>query len=259
MATIIRSTMNYHWFNLLTLNRPIRESKVKEIAESMKKYGWIDAFPAMVEEVKGANNFYIKCGNHRFLAAQKANVPVKYVICKEGIPIHEIEKPGVGQWTVNDYLQHYSHLGLENYTYLSKYIKMTGVPPNVAISLCAGKASNNKSLAEFKSGEYKLGDQFLSTNVAYIVIELKKAGIPFVTKQAFVQALARVLYVDDFDTVYFCKKAKKNKAFMEPQRNHFDYLEMIDLIYNRGATKRIPLAFLANEAARERCAVKSTT
>jgi hypothetical protein len=255
MQEIIRSTTNYGLFELHQFNRNIGTTQLLE--ESMKKHGWISAYPMLVTK-NGNGLLKIKSGHHRFTAATRIGIPVKYVIVdNNSITIHELERT-TKQWSLHDYLNSYYRVGLNHYGVVKQYIEDTGISIAPAISLCAGEsAASNNHRDRFKAGAYKTGDMKRANDIKSMVVALKRIGFKYAASTPFVWALSRVSWVKEFDPLTFLKKAGSHSQLLEKQKDQQSYLEMIESIYNFSAKlKRVPLAFLANEAARERNAAQ---
>ena len=249
MAKIQQST-DYGKFVLHFFNRDVKNTKKLEI--SMLKFGWFDSMPMMV--VIENNQHVIKDGHHRFETARKIGIPVKYVIEKNlDIKIGDIEGPK-NNWSFHDYLTSYNRAGFYDYIGIKKYQEETGLPISVCISVCSGQsASSNNQTEKFKNGSYKLGDQTHANILKTAVIFLKKIGVTFASSSNFAGALSKCIRVPGFDLEYFLKKAKKHKHIIEKQTNIDKYILMIEGIYNKANKNgRIPLAYLADEAAKKR-------
>lgn len=256
MADTIKSTSNYDMFLLHEFNRDI--GKTGKLEESMKKHGWIGAYPMHV--TKDGNKLKIKAGHHRFTVARKLSIPVKYVVCDDSneVSIHELEA-ATNNWKLKDYLMSFSRLENKAYKDVLEYHKRTGIGIAQCISLLAGsQASSQNHLHKFKNGQYKLGDPKLALYVADIICRLSSAGITISTSKQFVNAVSRSVFVKGFSCSRFITKALNNASRMTKRANMQQYMELIEEIYNFGAgsKNRLPIVFLANEAAMDRNVVK---
>ena len=249
MGVTIRSTKNYDLFELNDFNRDV--TKVSKLEHSMRKHGWIDAYPLHCEK-NGGKTFKIKAGHNRIEAAKNLGLSVKFVVCNDSASIHELEN-ATKPWTTKDYLTSYVRLGRPEYRAVEKYIEQTGMPLGTTISLLAGEsAGSGNKLTRFKEGRYTLGDPFLANCIKDVVLFMKELGIPFATNNLLVNALSKVLWVDAFSLSKFKSKLDVNKALFEKQPDVGTYLAEIEKIYNRANRKKIPLAFLALEESKRR-------
>lgn len=249
MTAYVRSTPNYDLFELHSFNRDV--IKTGPLEKSMRKHGWIDAYPMHVIK-NGSGKFKIIDGHHRFEVAGKLGIRVKYIICNDSVDIIELI-PTVNQWTPQDYLMSYVRAEKSDYLAIKEYMEETGIPLSLSISILAGESagSNNKLLA-FKSGKYKLGDQTHAEKIKDVIILMRDLGIEFANKSLFIQALSKMLWVKKFSVSHFKKKLSTHIGIIEKKPSLESYLIAIEQLYNRGCKARLPLAFMATEAAKER-------
>ena len=250
MREEIRSTKNYNRFEMMQFNRDV--DKVEKLEQSMSRHGFIHAYPLHVVKNK-REKLLIKAGHHRYVAAKKLGIPIKYTICNDEATIHELEE-ATKRWSLRDYLNSYVRCGMAAYLVVDKYINQTGISIGPAISMLGGQsAGSHNHQVPFKRGEYKLGDPTHAGIIADIVIHLKnKCNVPWGSNSLLVQALSKIAWVEMFKPTIFKHKAKTFSSLLEKQPNLISYIQMIENIYNRQAAKKIPLTFLAEEVARER-------
>lgn len=250
----VMQTRNYEMFELMPFNRDVE--KTRHLERSMSEHGWIDAYPLHVKR-NGGTKFLIKAGHHRYHVAKKLGIPVKFVICDDDATIHELEKATTG-WAMRDYLTSYCRLGKEDYIRVKSYCDTTGIGLTNAISMLGGHSAGTGNFGNaFKDGTFKIkGGSRHAETVKNIVLHCQACGIKFASASLFVQAVSRVVQVGGFDIQRFKAKIKTFAQFMEKKANLQQYLELIEEIYNRQAREKIPLAFLATQAARERNVIK---
>lgn len=246
----IQITHDYSLFDLHEFNRDTRQLSMLE--KSMKKYGWIDAYPMHVVR-SGSKKLQIKGGQQRFEVAKRLGIPVKFVMCDDGgVSIHELEK-ATNTWTMDDYLTSYIRQGLPEYIAVKEYVEDTGVPLCCAVSLLAGEtAGSNNKTAAFKDGRFKRGSQVHANSMKTIINHMKCKKIPFASSSLFVQALSKTLWVDEFSISRFIKKVSAHAHLFEKQPSLLSYLDEIERIYNRGDRNKAPIAFLAVEKSKLR-------
>jgi len=251
MTTQIKETMKYDMFELMQFNRDT--AKTEKLEQSMFKHGWIDAYPMHVILDKRTGLFLIKAGHHRFMAARKISIPVKYVVCCDISDIHELEGATTG-WSINDYLVSYVKTGRYDYDFLKKYHEKSNFPLGFCISICAGQTGGSMGghIRRFKSGDYKIGDQKQAERVFKYTQHLKNAGFGDYCHDRFIKAFAKCFRVEQFDPDSFVKKAKSNISTMVRQSSVENWLQVIEKIYNHGSKSKIPLSFLATEEVKKR-------
>ena len=255
MAKVLE-TSDYSKFDLCTFNRDVR--KTKDLRQSMKKYGWIDAYP-MHCIPNGGKRLKIKAGHHRFEVAQDLGIPVKYVVCDDTATIHELEK-GVNPWKLADFLVSFCKCGEPQYAEVEGFQKRTGIPLSGCIALLAGNiaCSGNYNPA-FKCGTYNITHREYAEKVADLVIACKNLDVPFARHAMFVNALSRCATLDKFNVDQFIKRVETNAALLKKQASLEGYMELIETVYNTRThtSKRLPLRFLVREMMQKRNVITS--
>lgn len=250
MGAKILESNNYEKFELTPINRLVQKTKNLEL--SMQKYGWLDAYPAHVVR-NGNGKLQIKAGHHRFDVAKKLGIPIKYVECQDDASIHELEGAS-RKWTAEDYLDSFVRMGNSAYITVQDYRERTGIGLRCCISLLAGySAGSFGGLSEkFAKGTYRIGNLSHARVVETIVAQSRVSGFPYWKNAGFVTAVSKISYAEGFSSEVMKDKIKTFAHFMKKQAGTQDYLEMLDSIYNRQSKIKIPLTFLAEEAAKKR-------
>ena len=249
MGLEIKQSADYDLFERHEFNRDVKNTK--NLENSMRKHGWIDAYPLHVTK-NGSGKMKIKDGHTRFTAAQRLGIPVKYVVCKDSITLPEIGT-ATTPWKLQDYHASFVRSGNPNYVAVKDYCEKTGIGLTNAISMLAGEsAGSNNKRDQYIAGRYKVGDRVHADQVGEIVTYLNNIGVSVATANLFVQALSRCCRVEQFQTHQFKQKAKRFKSLLEKQQNLDAYITMIEDIYNRASKSKIPLKHYAEEVARKR-------
>lgn len=245
----IPTTTNYAIFQLLDFNRDV--TKTRKLEESMKKHGFINAYPLHV--VKEGGKLKIKGGHHRFTVAVKLGLPVAYVVCSDNASIHELEAATV-KWDLVDYLVSFVRLGDPDYIKVQQYCKRTGIGVGQAISMLAGEmAANGNHRDEFKAGKYTVKETVHAETVAGLVDTMKAADIAWANDRLVVVSFSRLVSGGHADVARLKSKIKSNASLIKKQPNLNSYMEMWEKIYNRQAhNDKIPLTFLTNETIEKR-------
>lgn len=247
----ILQSRDYERFELHEVNRDVGNTEALEA--SMRKSGWIDAYPLHV--VKGAGGqLKIKGGHHRFTIAKKLGLAIKYVICDDDATIVELEK-ATSPWRIKDYLASHIRSGIADYAELDRYCTRTGIPVLMAASMFYGQtAGSGNVLGMFKAGRFKIRDRSKPASIEDIVTALRAERIPCHNAQRFIQALSRMLFVPEFLAERFKAKAVSHAHMMAKKATVKEYTDMIEAVYNRQSKDkdRVPLAFLADQCAKDR-------
>jgi len=247
MSKVLESR-NYGMFSLHSFNRDVE--KIAKLEKSMRLHGWISAYPMHVIRENG--HLKIKGGHHRFEVARKLGIPVKYVVCDDKATIHELED-ATTPWDWPDYLESHARTGNVNYLKIKKYQGETGIPLTCIVSMFGGYTAGSGIYAgPFKSGAFKIKDTDHPSIVADLVAVARSAGFKGSTIRNFVIALSKVAKTAEIDLPRLKAKMKAHPYLLQKQTSVDGYLAMLEEVYNRQRADKVPLAFMANAAARAR-------
>jgi hypothetical protein len=237
------------YFELLEFNRDVK--KIRFLMEQMRLYGWSNAYPMNVYQ-NGNGKYIIRDGHHRFIAAKALGIPFKFTICGDSATIYEIDR-ATNKWDMNDHLTSYSRSGKADYSQVRDYCEKTGIGVIDATAMLVGNSAGTTSHSiSFKEGKFVVTDTTNANSVADIVLHCKKKGIKWAHTHNFVMALSRVVWLPEFSTTRFKAKVTSFTYMIEKQPHNGAYLEMIEKIYNYKSSEKVPLKFLADQAARGR-------
>jgi hypothetical protein len=251
---VLHSTKDYSKFELCQFNRSVE--KTKFLRESMKKHGFISAYPIHCNSGE-AGRLLIKAGHHRFEVAQELGLAVFYVVTEDAATIHELEK-ATTRWSLYDYMESFAKCGSDAYAKVKEYHERTGIPLQQCISMLGGESAGSGNQAiKFKHGDFKLAEWTHAGAVADVVLHCKDLGIK-ANDSIFVQTLSRCMFVPEFSPEIFKLRAASNVARFKPCRLVAEQIALFEEIYNMKARNenRLPLMFLANKAMTERMACK---
>ncbi len=250
-APKLRMTRNYDLFTLHPENRPTGgESRLRA---SMERHGYLPAYPLHCRTVGGG--LQIVDGHTRFETARALGLPVFYVVAEDNAHIHDLAGTQ-RQWGLADYVISGVRAGDEELKKVMNYQKRTGLALTVCVSLLAGSLANGGEINQrVKTRTYKTREpNLLAENVAYIVTTLAGLKVKCAKKAAFVNALSRALAVEQFDPVRFLRQSEQWASVLPATGTRDEYTAAIEAVYNKGraAADRVPVAFLADNAARLR-------
>lgn len=252
MSRKILETNNYNKFVLAPFQRQIR--KTKRLKASMLRDGFWDDEPILVQRVN--SKLAILRGQHRFHVARELGIPVKYLETKRDVNIPGEEIIRI-TWNMQDHLFAYCEMGNEHYLRLREYHQRTGIPLACCVALLAGDAAGSTNRQpKFRNGTFRVGNLSHSRVVESIITQSRESGFPYWNSQLFVQAVSKVAFSEGFGSEVLKEKIKTFVQFMKKEPSMQHYVELLDSIYNRQSHIKIPLAFLAEEAARKRNIIK---
>lgn len=249
MSYKLNSTKNYRLFELCPFNRDI--SKVKRLRDSMKAHGFIPAYPLHCVR-NGDGKLRIKAGHHRFEVATSIGLPVFYIVCDDDATIHELEA-ATNPWKLVDYVRSYVNTESAEHDSIVEFSGRTGIAIGQSAALLAGElASSGNQHKKVKNGTFVVKDSDFAEKVGSVCIRCREIGIAFATKTNFVSAVSSMCRLPDFEPDVFVHRLAVNSSLAKPQVSLVGYLDMIESVYNHKSQNKMPLAFMARKAARER-------
>ena len=249
----IRTSSDYDRFVPHGQQRIIKSGQVKKLMASMKTYGFMPSHP--IAAFRDNDKFRIIDGHHRHAAAKSLGIPIRFVLlAKEyetAVGDTNIGKP----WTCIEWARKYTLEGRPHYLTLNKYV-VRGIPVLQAAALLygisAGSGNVNRLLV---SGEFVVRDTQQIDTICAFKDEFGSI-CPAVNTRNFIAAFSLCYQVPQFDIKQLRARLLNNPKMLTKTANSQQMLELLEEIYNFQSRTRIPLAFLAKEAASNRAAVK---
>ena len=250
----ILSTNNFTLFVPHEYQQPMRASHVKKLAEKMRKNGYLASKPISVYR-RSDGKLVVIDGHHRIAASQAAGVFVFYVIEKEEVAnqIGDINEAQV-TWSGLSFAKLHAGRGSQDYVTLLGYVEK-GLLLNVAGSLLSGESAHSGNAhKKIKLGSFKVK----TTQSADAMLNLfEKLGelCPEVRSATYVTAISLMLPLKEFQLSTFITRAKANPKALVKCASRQQALGVIEEVYNFRSQIKYNLAFLAEEASRNRAAV----
>lgn len=230
---IIYRTKDYSRFVMDEMNRDTRNNGALE--ESMRKYGWIEAYPAFVTP-DDRGRLLIKDGQHRFCAAKKLGLEIVYVICEtDSISIPELNNIQK-RWVPADYISSFAKQGKRDYIVLKDFCETHGLSPMISANILAGVVGSVSP--ELKSGEFKVRDIDRAESVVRVVNTAKNCGISWAKNTRFITAIVQIFRYTTASPVILCDKIRKHPGVLMLMPTTESFVSHISReVYNRN-TKR---------------------
>ena len=228
MNTKIIQTKDYNKFNTFKENRPINLKHVKNLIDSIKKFG-------LLEEITINENYEIIDGQHRFLALKELFLPIEAKV-KKGYNLDSVIPCNLTRigWSLKDFLNYYARMGIKDYLLLEDVLsleKELSITSTIYLYHKTGKCS----IPEYKNGKYEI-DVAYGNYLRNILTELE----PIMFKNAYHQKFARPLTTiiknnKNFNLKRLKSQAKKYKINI--YSTQIDTYKGIIEIYNKNLTK----------------------
>jgi len=233
-----KTTRNYAMFEVNNENRLLTNSTGptprRDLVLSMRERGFVKSCPIVcIRSPK--NKMMIHDGHNRLIAAAHLNIPVEYICYEEGDVLPPTEFSATQkQWSMMDYATAFSHdITKPDYIEVLKYHRDTGIPINDCYSLFGGESagSNNQS-RKMKLGLFTIKDRNSPEMVKCIVHAINR-HCDYGSSHNFVVAIGKVIHIEGFSLEKMVERIHTHSELIKKCRTHEDYIELLDLIYNR--------------------------
>lgn len=234
----VYETKDYSKFKMIKGNRRVKESKVKSLVNSMRKGGWLSTVEITVNQW-----FEVIDGQHRLIAAQLTDTPVRYkIVVDTGIDEVIKTNQGCSNWTMKDHLPSQINLGNKNYILLDQFMKEF---PMLNMSICQmllTQTPGNPNREKMESGNWEVKDYNTGVLWGEYLLSLEPYFKGF-KRVIFVRGLINVLLKSDFNFQEFHHKVVLRPNMLVPCGETKQYVEMIEEIYNYKRTNKVNLRF----------------
>lgn len=172
---IIYSSSQYDDFVFKKENRTIDESFVNKLMKSFEKYGWIGSPIEISETADGKKQ--IEEGQHRFLAAKKLNIPIRFIVVPERNAYVQAEINDLNnKWKPMKFIEMYARNGVISYKrLLNLFTQFPNYTTKQIFTACG--VYGGRQLEIVKEGRLQLSDErFIKTrNVLLDLNTIKEA------------------------------------------------------------------------------------
>jgi hypothetical protein len=249
----VRVSSDYERFIPHGLQRIIHSGHVKKIMGSMKNFGFMASHP--IAAYRDGDKFRIIDGHHRHAAAKTLGIPLRFVLMAKEYA-EAVGEANTGKaWTTVEWARKYALEGRPHFLTLNKYV-VAGVPLTLAASMLSGNTSTSAGsniARHIISGEFVVKDTSQIDALLAFIREFQ--GIcPAVRTRNFIAAFSLCYKTPEFDIEQLRSRLTSHPKMLIKTASTQQMLEQIDTLYNFHSRERIPLAFLAKEAASNRAA-----
>lgn len=236
MSLTVQTTKNYAQFEMHETNRVLTDASGfvprKDLIKSMKKDGFWPAAPILCSTMpKGKLKIFE--GHNRFVTAQFLGIPVHYI----AYPPHLAKTPktfseGIAPWKYADIAKSCAQDN-PDYAEVMQFHESTGISLAASFSLFHGDSAGSGNANSFvKSGTFKIRDRSAPWLVAAIVASLGKYS-SHSTSVYLVGAISKAIRAEGFNVGRMLERIDKAPELVKPCRSLTEYLDMLELIYNR--------------------------
>ncbi len=217
--------------------------------KSMRKYGFWKSHPIVWFRV-GTKKMII-WGHHRRDAALALKIgaftqEVTGVTMAESIEM--ITAENWSTWRVSDSVKMQVKLGNPDYITLQQYIDK-GLNMSAAVALLSETAYAGKG-ESIRAGTFKVSSTAAADVMVGFIERVSKVS-SVASNNWLILALAKCLRCSQFSISDFERRVKLNPAALELRANTGDFMKLIEIIFNYGNRKPIPLAFLVEQCGKK--------
>jgi hypothetical protein len=169
-------TTDYDLFHKLPFNRDVDNAHVKELVESIKKYGFKGVIQVIETSfIDGIEKFYKLDGQHRVAAARIAGVPVTFelTVCKtkrETVEMISALNNSSKAWGTKTFLNVWGSLGLEEYVMMKEIQGLTQIQITPLVMALTGSTR----MVEFRKGTMSIPNEKEAKKVIKQLLELNE-------------------------------------------------------------------------------------
>lgn len=246
---ITGTTKDYSLFLPVEGNRPLNQSHINKLVDSMKKNGNISAIICReVEGKDGQKYFEVMDGQHRLEALKIMDFPVEFdswQITNRGmISLNENQK----NWTLEDYKNFGVKDGIKDYITLDKYYQESGIKLTALLEIFGGnkidpERSNINSRRQFeergvrydafKRLEWKIPNEQRSLDILKMLLDFRdRFNILHWKNHRFVSAFITILNSGNYDHERMMRQMEKCSNMLRRQSKQGDFVQNFEDVYN---------------------------
>lgn len=235
----IYKTTNYDQFIINEANRPIKDRRVRQLAEAIEKKNLLDEYPIDVTD-----RMEVMDGQHRLAAAELLKLPIYYRFTE--LTIVDTREAGRlrEKWGLGDYLHHYCKLQHPEYIKLQEFLdKYPFVSVPQALAWVQRWVTVDQAVRQaFEAGEFVFSEQERVTRIAEAILDFEPI-FQYYKHRSFGVAISRLLESPKYDHKVMMSKAAEYhmKMFKCPDAN--SYIDMLEEVYNYRRPKKSYVSF----------------
>ncbi len=234
----IHSSFDYDQFSLSPVNRPIRPAKVASLKDAIRTKDFTSEMPVKINDM-----YEIMEGQHTFLACVELGYPIYYIrstITEDDIAAINAEQD---KWTMDDYLHHFTTIGLHNYKVFKGFKERHGLTFTVAITMLTKDYTSKPNAAlsnRFKEGRFQATRSIAEAEeMASMLNDFAVGGFKGWKSQSFGLAFIKVWQYPEYDHKRMLAKLEYLSTQLVRCPNVDTYLELLERIYNFKASDKV--------------------
>ena len=223
----VMKTNDYSKFKTLGGNRQLNELHLKRLRSSVMAKNLLFANPILVNE-----KFEIIDGQHRFTVCKDLGHPIHYLLVENfGLPEVQTLNANTKNWKIEDYIDGYCDMGLQEYCYLKSQMVKTGLGVTVLLGILAAGTTSGSTLYNLREGELKL----IHKNRGLIMFQWIKDWMKHydgASRRSFVFALVHLYEIQGYNHEKMMQKLQYQSTKLVDCTNTKTYLALLEEVYN---------------------------
>lgn len=216
-------TYDYDQFKLMQGNRPTNMAHVQQLMKSFEQKQLI--VPVIVN-----HKMEIIDGQHRVEVCRQTNLPVYFIILKDyGIKEVQMLNTNMKNWSVDDYLNCYCSLGIDDYIKYREFRAKYSFDHQATLAFLVG--NTNKYTQIFNEGNLKIKSYPKAQEVAQKISDFGQYYKGY-KRKSFVYALLNLLKHPQYDHKEMLEKLSFQQTKLVDCTTKDQYLYLLEEIYN---------------------------
>lgn len=236
MAIALQKTADYSIFEMHETNRLVNDANGfaprKDLLATMKAEGFRPSAPISCS-IEANGKLKIFDGHNRFATARFLGIPVYYLAYPKQLAVSPLDySKGQKRWSLDDFAKATAQDN-PHYAEVLQFHEMTGIAIAPSFSMFYGEIASSGNVGKFvNAGTFNIKDRETPWRAASIVARLGNY-CDFSTSRCLVYAINKAVHASNFDTARMLDRIDKAPELIKQCRSTEEYLDLLELIYNR--------------------------
>lgn len=220
-------TTDYSMFKTKQGNRNLNELHFKRLLSSIQENDLLSANPILINE-----HGEIIDGQHRFKVCVELGKPIYYIVAK-GLGLREIQilNANAKTWKMEDYVDGFCAIGLDEYCYLKHLMNSTQLGITILLGIFASGMGNGNTTLDLRNGQLKLPHKKRGLIMLQWIKDWEQYYIG-ANRRTFVLALVQLYDIKEYSHERMMQKIKYQSAKLVDCTNTKTYVALLEEIYN---------------------------
>jgi hypothetical protein len=224
----IIETSDYSHFKIMKGNRCVDMQQVSRLMNSIKEKNLMHIHPIIVNKA-----MEIIDGQHRFMACQKLNIPVFYIV-QNDLELRDVQllNQNAKNWDIYDYLESYIAMKIPVYIAFKYFITKHNISAQTGIALLGSTSNDNyKGWDAFRKGNFIPRNPKQADTWMCMINDFQ----PFYEKykrRSFIAAMIQIFKLEGYDHKQMLHKLSLQPTSLVDCTTSKNYVLLLEKIYN---------------------------